>query len=102
MLQKYRNLRPYIPPPGPRGPMFESIRYPKFVGSQTDLNECLEVLLREIWANDRGLLNAWQQLFVLACVKRGFKDYWDLEPLEDRSAIGHETGNAKGPIVTLN
>jgi hypothetical protein len=45
----------------------------------------------DIWANDGGVLTAWQQLYMLACVKKWFKDLWSIRSVEERIAAerGH-------------
>lgn len=59
-------------------------------GSQAELNGCLEMLVKEIWANEGGVLDAWQQLYMLACVKKGFKGYWTIVESEASSVAGYE------------
>ena len=63
-------------------------RYPRFVGWVEEFDGCLELLVKEIWANEGGVLTAWEQLYMLACVKKWFKDYWTVEGAEALSAIG--------------
>jgi hypothetical protein len=53
--------------------------YPRFEGTRTNLNSCLEMLVKEIWANEGGGLTAWQQLYMLACLKRWFGKYWEID-----------------------
>lgn len=48
----------------------------RFTGSLEDLTHCLGRVEREIWANKDGRLDAWRQLYVLACVKTWFEDFW--------------------------
>jgi hypothetical protein len=43
-----------------------------------DYESCLGLLVKEIWANEGELLTAWQQLYMLTCVKKYFKRYWDI------------------------
>jgi hypothetical protein len=51
-------------------------------GSQAEFNGCLEMLVKEIWTNEGCVLDAWQQLYLLACVKKGFKHYWTIKDSE--------------------
>lgn len=37
---------------------------------------CLRLILEDIWADQEKQLDAWQQLYMLACVKKGFKYFW--------------------------
>jgi hypothetical protein len=37
---------------------------------------CLQLLLDDIWADQEKQLDAWQQLYSLACVKKSFKHLW--------------------------
>jgi hypothetical protein len=62
------------------GDRFEDHRatYPVFLGTQDQFDTCLEEVNEEIWADKKGQLDAWQQLCMLACVKREFKDFWTL------------------------
>lgn len=47
-----------------------------FVGTQAQFQSCLAEVKEEIWANEKGQLDAWQQLCMLACVKKDFRDFW--------------------------
>ena len=66
-------------------------RYPYFVGWVEEFDGCHELLVDDIWANDGGVLTAWQQLYMLACVKKWFKDLWSIRSVEERIAAerGH-------------
>lgn len=48
----------------------------RFTGSPKELAHCFKGVQNEIWANKDGRLNAWRQLYVLACVKTWFEDFW--------------------------
>jgi hypothetical protein len=65
-------------------------RYPHFVGWVEEFDGCLELLVDDIWANDGGVLTAWQQLYMLACVKKWFKDLWNIRSVEERIAAERE------------
>lgn len=52
--------------------------FPRFIGSQAVFSTCLEQVLEDIWANEDGKLGAWQQLYMLACVKKWSKDFWTI------------------------
>ena len=58
------------------------MRFPRFLGDPSDFRNCLAMILKEVWANMGGGLTAWQQLYMLACVKTWFLRYWDLNDLE--------------------
>lgn len=45
-------------------------------GSPEDLAHCLKRVQSEIWANKDERLDAWRQLYGLACVKTWFEDFW--------------------------
>jgi hypothetical protein len=65
--------------------------YPYFKGTRADFRSCLGLLVKEIWANEGGLMTAWQQLYMLACVKNRFEwDYWETADWEASSAGGRE------------
>jgi hypothetical protein len=52
--------------------------FPTFLGTQVDFHCCLEEVKQEVWANKKDQLDAWQQLCILACVKRSFKHFWTI------------------------
>lgn len=66
------------------------MRYPRFIGAPTDFQDCLEMLVKEVWANEGGGLTAWQQLYMLACVKIWFKKYWKWD--DDKDSWGYSSG----------
>jgi hypothetical protein len=40
---------------------------------------CLETILREVWADADGQFNdGWQQLYMLACLKKYFGTLWNV------------------------
>lgn len=51
-------------------------------GHQAEFDRCLEMLVKDIWANEGSVLDAWQQLYMLACVKKRFKHYWAIKDSE--------------------
>ncbi|KAM0720673.1 hypothetical protein Q7P37_004810 [Cladosporium fusiforme] len=53
-------------------------------GSPAEFNVCLQTVLDDIWTNANHELNAWQQLYALACVKTYFKKLWRFD--EDSSS----------------
>lgn len=62
--------------------------FPRFAGLQADFDACLERILEEVWANENDKLGAWQQLYMLACVKKWFKNFWTImetDPKSDRN-----------------
>lgn len=48
----------------------------RFSGTAEDQNRCLSLVQDEIWSSWDKNLGAWQQLYLLACVKKWFKDFW--------------------------
>jgi hypothetical protein len=52
--------------------------YHAFVGTQDHFEHCLEDVKQEVWANRNCQLDAWQQLCMLACVKKCFKHFWTI------------------------
>ncbi|GAB7331480.1 hypothetical protein MBLNU13_g02885t1 [Cladosporium sp. NU13] len=47
-------------------------------GTAADYSICLRTILDDIWANRDHQLDAWQQLYALACVKLWFKCMWKI------------------------
>ena len=47
-------------------------------GTASDYSTCFRSILDEIWANRDDQLDAWQQLYALACVKLWFKCMWKI------------------------
>jgi hypothetical protein len=56
--------------------------FPLFQGTQEDFSDCLEQILSKVRADEQGQLDAWQQLYTLACVKTGFKHFWKIRTAE--------------------
>jgi hypothetical protein len=56
--------------------------FPRFQGTQEYFSDCLEQILSRVRADERGQLDAWQQLYTLACVKTYFKDFWTIRTPE--------------------
>jgi hypothetical protein len=56
--------------------------FPRFQGTQEDFSDCLEQILSKVRADEQGQLDAWQQLYTLACVKTGFKYFWTIRTAE--------------------
>ena len=48
----------------------------EFEGRKKAFNKRLQKLLKDVWKNSGGELDAWQQLYLLACIKTYFKDFW--------------------------
>lgn len=57
---------------------FYDLRYDRtqFVGSPTEQFKCTEMVMAELWENPDDQLNAWQQLYLRACVKLYFVHLW--------------------------
>jgi hypothetical protein len=49
-----------------------------WIGAAADYSTCLRTILDDIWANRDRQLDAWQQLYALACVKLWFKYMWKI------------------------
>lgn len=47
-----------------------------WIGTAADYSSCLQVILDDIWQDCDQQLDAWQQLYALACVKLWFKCMW--------------------------
>ena len=47
-------------------------------GTEAEYSTCLRSILDDIWANRDNQLDAWQQLYALACVKLWFKFMWKI------------------------
>jgi hypothetical protein len=56
--------------------------FPRFQGTQQDFSTCLDQILSMIRADEQGQLDAWQQLYTLACLKAYFKDFWTIQTSE--------------------
>jgi hypothetical protein len=56
--------------------------FPRFQGTQEDFSDCLEQILSKVRADEQGQLDAWQQLYTLACVKTYFKHFWTIRTTE--------------------
>ncbi|KAL5317216.1 hypothetical protein ACEPPN_014311 [Leptodophora sp. 'Broadleaf-Isolate-01'] len=52
-------------------------REESFVGNSEAYEECQQLMINDIWENAGGKLDAWQQLYVLACLKTKLQDQWD-------------------------
>lgn len=49
------------------------------MGTSEEQTLCLESILEEVWADADGQFNdGWQQLYMLACLKKHFGDLWDV------------------------
>jgi hypothetical protein len=49
-----------------------------WVGTAAEYSSCLQLILDDIWADRDQQLDAWQQLYALACVKLCFKHMWKI------------------------
>lgn len=48
-------------------------------GTSEDEALCLETILEEVWADAEGQFDdGWQQLYMLACLKKHFGDLWNV------------------------
>jgi hypothetical protein len=56
-----------------------------FAGTLQQHQECLKLIIQEVWQNSNNQLDAWSQLCVLACVKKYFSTYWKIAASDDGS-----------------
>ena len=59
-----------------------------FAGTSQQREECLQMMIEEVWQNNGDQLDAWSQLYLLACVKTYFRDYWQIAASDDGSEAG--------------
>ena len=52
---------------------------PRFTGSRADFDDCLNLVVKEIEADEGGVLTPEQQLYMLEYVKEAFKEYWNID-----------------------
>lgn len=52
---------------------------PEFEGTRGDYSKCRDVLLEDIRADTNAQLDAWQQMYLLACVRTQFHSFWHLK-----------------------
>jgi hypothetical protein len=62
-----------------------------FAGTLQQRQQCLKLIIQEIWQNTGNQLDAWGQLFLLACVKKGFSTYWKIAASDAGSEEGKIT-----------
>lgn len=48
----------------------------RLTGTAQQYEECLQMIIEEAWDNVNDQLDAWQQLYLLACVRMWFISYW--------------------------
>jgi hypothetical protein len=65
-----------------------------WVGTAADYTSCLQVILDDIWQDRDQQLNAWQQLYALACLKLCFGRMWKIG---NEARVARWTENAKRP-----
>jgi hypothetical protein len=56
--------------------------FPRFQGTQEEFSNCLDQILSVVRADEQGQLDAWQQLYTLACLKMYSKDFWTIQTSE--------------------
>jgi hypothetical protein len=59
-----------------------------FTGTLQQLQECLQLVIQEVWQNTNNQLDAWGQLLLLACVKKSFSTYWEIVASDGGSEAG--------------
>jgi hypothetical protein len=62
-----------------------------FAGTLQQREECLQMMIEEVWQNNGDQLDAWFQLYFLACIKTSFRDYWQIAASDDRNEAGKIT-----------
>jgi hypothetical protein len=71
-----------------------------FEGTTADFGRCRDLMLEEIWTNNRCQLDSWQQLYLSTCVKLYFKTLWSIESpcdVNEMSEADHgETSHTSG------
>lgn len=67
-------------------------------GQTADYDQCLEIVKGELWANDGEQLDAWQQLYLLTCVKKWFSKWWTIRepPVQEIPDENEEDGGDRG------
>jgi hypothetical protein len=65
-----------------------------FAGTLQQRQECLKLIIQEVWQNPNNQLDAWGQLFLLACVKKHFSPYWKIVASKDGKEAGKITDGA--------
>lgn len=58
-----------------------------FSGTPSGYAQCLEAVMQDIWDNAGAQLDAWQQIYLLTCVKKWFKVSWEI-----RESVVEEVG----------
>jgi hypothetical protein len=62
-----------------------------FAGTLQQREECVQLVKQEVWQNTDNQLDAWHQLYILACVKKWFSSYWVIAASDDGSEAGKIT-----------
>lgn len=62
-----------------------------FTGALQQREDCLQSITQEVWKNTDNQLDAWSQLYVLACVKKGSSTYWKIAASDAGSEEGKIT-----------
>jgi hypothetical protein len=65
-----------------------------FAGTPCQRERCLQLVIQEIWQDTESELDAWSQLYILACVKKSFRAYWRIAVSDDGSEAGKITNDA--------
>jgi hypothetical protein len=56
-----------------------------FAGTLHQRQECLKLIIQEVWQNTDNQLDAWGQLYLLACVKKSFSTHWKIAASDNGS-----------------
>ncbi|KAM0691223.1 hypothetical protein Q7P36_009994 [Cladosporium allicinum] len=80
-----------IAPPPSESDMVPELGGIAFAGTSQQREECLQMTIEEVWQNNDDQLDAWSQLYFLACVKTSFRDYWQIAASDGGSEAGEIT-----------
>jgi hypothetical protein len=62
-----------------------------FAGTSQQREECVQLIIQEVWQSIDNQLDAWHQLYILACVKKWFSTYWEIAASDNESEAGKIT-----------
>jgi hypothetical protein len=79
----------------PERPQIPHVSGVAFAGTLQQREECLQLIMQEIWQNAGSQLDAWRQLLLLAWVKKCFSAYW-------KTTMSDCEGAADKPANNLN
>jgi hypothetical protein len=65
-----------------------------FAGTLQQGQDCVQLIIQEVWQNTNNQLDAWGQLYLLACVKKSFSTYWEIAASDDGSEADNITDDS--------